>query len=112
MHVLHDRPSIAESVPGWVLTLSRENAATSRTVLLHRLEQSAATIRTELTRRCCEAPFVIDPVEPEAFAAALELSDVADPLFIDELEPASSIPVTSTRLPTFFCRSALLPSSM
>ncbi len=72
-------------------------------------EQSLLITRTELTRRCCwlpdielDEPLVAELVEPE-----LELVGELE----DEPALVSSVPVTSTRLPTSDDRSEELPDN-
>lgn len=79
--------------------------------------QSLPTTRTELTRRC----WLAEPdIEPEAEPVADPVDPVAEPVEPVLAEPVraepdalvSSVPVTSTRLPTSDDRSDELPSSV
>jgi hypothetical protein len=82
------------------------------------LPQSLPTTRTELTRRCCafaiEADPLVVPPEPVAEPAVepLVVPPAVEPVDPDDIELLASVPVTSTRLPTSFVRSAESPSSV
>jgi len=100
------------------------------------LPQSLPTTRTELTRRCCPpcadidpeaepvdplvvppvvppvVPLVVPPVEPVVDPLPVLVDPEAEPLPDIDPDPLASVPVTSTRLPTFDVSSDELPSSV